>query len=81
MQEDKKQRTACDEQRREFLKTSIYAAYATPVIMSVLVERASAANSAGDNPGWCQRAGGTWYGTGAGGCCDLRPGDGCGPDG
>lgn len=32
-------------QRREFLRTSMYAAYATPVIMSVLVEKASAGNS------------------------------------
>jgi len=31
--------------RREFLKKSIYAAYATPVILSLLVENASAARS------------------------------------
>ncbi len=32
-------------ERREFLKKSLYAAYATPVIMSLLVEKASAAKS------------------------------------
>lgn len=36
---------SCDERRREFLRTSIHAAYATPIIMSVLVERASAQSS------------------------------------
>lgn len=39
------QREACDRRRREFLRTSIHAAYATPIIMSVLVERASAQSS------------------------------------
>jgi hypothetical protein len=34
-----------DEERRSFLKTSIYAAYATPVITALLVEDANAAPS------------------------------------
>ena len=36
-------------ERREFLRKSIYAAYATPVIMSLLVDKANAAQSW--NPG------------------------------
>lgn len=35
----------CDVQRREFLRKSLYTAYATPVIMSMLVEKASAGAS------------------------------------
>ena len=38
----KQSKDVCDKRRREFLKTSMYAAYATPVIMSLLVEKASA---------------------------------------
>ncbi len=38
-----------DERRRDFLRKSVYAAYATPVIMSMLVEKASAAQTW--NPG------------------------------
>jgi hypothetical protein len=34
-----------DSDRREFLRTSVYAAYATPLITALLVEEASAANS------------------------------------
>ena len=34
-----------DKGRREFLRKSVYTAYATPVIMSLLVEKASAAQS------------------------------------
>lgn len=34
-----------DEGRRTFLRQSVYAAYATPVIVSLLVEQASAAQS------------------------------------
>lgn len=34
-----------DERRREFLRKSVYAAYATPVIMAILVEKASAKTS------------------------------------
>ena len=37
--------SAIDTSRREFLRKSAYAAYATPVIMSLLVEKASAAQS------------------------------------
>lgn len=33
------------ESRREFLRTSAYAVYATPIILSMLVEKASAAKS------------------------------------
>lgn len=43
--EEIQRREACDGRRREFLRTSIHAAYATPIIMSVLVERASAQSS------------------------------------
>lgn len=41
---DNSQRTV-DVQRREFLRMSMYVAYATPVIMSVLVEKANAGSS------------------------------------
>ena len=41
--------SASDERRREFLRKSAYAAYAAPVIMALLVEKASAAQSW--NPG------------------------------
>jgi hypothetical protein len=34
-----------DEGRRDFLRTSMYAAYATPVIIAMLVNKASAAKS------------------------------------
>lgn len=37
------------EQRRDFLKKSMYVAYATPLIMSMLVDKANAAQSW--NPG------------------------------
>lgn len=36
-----------DEARRDFLRKSLHAAYATPVIMSIMVEKASAAASRG----------------------------------
>lgn len=36
---------AIDEGRRDFLRKSAYAAYATPVIMAMLVNKASAAKS------------------------------------
>ncbi|MCL7488971.1 MAG: hypothetical protein M8357_12455 [Desulfobulbaceae bacterium] len=41
----KQEKDTFNAQRREFLRTSMYAAYATPVIMSVLVEKASAGSS------------------------------------
>jgi hypothetical protein len=52
--------------RREFLRTSIYAAYATPLITALLVEEASAAPSCtarmqrrcdrlNCGPQWCQQ--------------------------
>jgi len=34
-----------DEERRSFLKTSVYAVYATPLITALLVEKANAADS------------------------------------
>jgi hypothetical protein len=34
-----------DESRREFLRNSVYAACATPIVLSMLVEKASAAKS------------------------------------
>jgi hypothetical protein len=39
-----------DAQRREFLRTSIYAAYATPLIASLLVAEKSVAQSTGCPP-------------------------------
>ena len=38
-----------DTKRREFLRKSMYVAYATPLIMSVLVEKASAGWSSGQS--------------------------------
>jgi hypothetical protein len=40
-----------DETRREFLRKSVYAAYATPVIVTLLVAKKSAAGS--QNRGQC----------------------------
>ena len=80
MSQQKPKDLAVDEKRREFLRKSVYAAYATPVITALLVSEASAIQSANANPGACQKAGGTWYGTGNKGCCDLKPDDGCGPN-
>jgi hypothetical protein len=42
-----------DNDRREFLRKSVYAAYATPLITALLVEEASAKNS--HNNGRCSR--------------------------
>jgi hypothetical protein len=47
MEEDKVKQ---GQSRRDFLKTSAYAAYATPVIVSMLVQKANAAKSW--NSGW-----------------------------
>ncbi len=49
-----------DSDRREFLRQSIYAAYATPLITALLVEEASAANSNNNgrcSPKWCESKG------------------------
>jgi len=46
-----------DEGRREFLRKSAYAAYATPVITSMLVEKASAAKSWNSGNGEITRTG------------------------
>ena len=81
MSQQKPKDLAVDEKRREFLRKSVYAAYATPVITALLVSEASALQSTNANPGACQKAGGTWYGTGQTGCCDLTTTDGCGPNG
>jgi hypothetical protein len=43
------------QERREFLRKSLYAAYATPVIISLLVNKANAAESW--NPGCGRRPG------------------------
>ena len=40
-----------DEARRNFLRKSLYVAYATPVIMSLLAEKANAAKSWGNQTG------------------------------
>ncbi len=48
MSEDKNQEQEYDqkyEERREFLRKSLYAAYATPLIVSLLVNKANAAQS------------------------------------
>lgn len=37
-----------DESRREFLRTSVYAAYATPLITTLLVAEKAAAQSTGN---------------------------------
>ena len=67
-----------DETRREFLRKSVYAAYATPVIVTLLVSKASAAVSANI---LCADTGGKWYsGNSSNGCCDRASLDGCGPD-
>ena len=44
-----------DKTRREFLRKSVYAAYATPVIVTLLVAKKSAAGSV--NPGQCAKEG------------------------
>ena len=50
--------TQADQQRREFLRKSIYAAYATPLITVLLVEEAAAKNSHNNgkcSPAWCSK--------------------------
>jgi hypothetical protein len=42
-EKEKKTKTSMD--RREFIKKSAYTAYATPIVLSMLVEKASAAKS------------------------------------
>ena len=44
-----------DESRREFLRTSVYAAYATPLITTLLVTEKAAAQSV-QCPNWLQWA-------------------------
>ncbi len=44
---DQEEHKVQDKERRQFLKKSIYAAYTTPVIMSLLVEKANAGGSSG----------------------------------
>lgn len=80
MLQKKPQDQPVEDTRREFLRKSVYAVYATPVITALLVAEASAARSPGANRAACRKAGGTWYGIGKNGCCDLKPFDGCGPD-
>jgi len=43
--EEVRNKGSTDEARRDFLRKSAYAAYATPVIVSMLVEKASAGKS------------------------------------
>jgi len=59
-QNNQDSRSECDQSRRDFLRKSVYAAYATPVITALLVEQASAKASADDNKGQCKKAGGIW---------------------
>jgi hypothetical protein len=42
MSEEKKHNQPIDDSRREFLRKSVYAAYATPVITALLVSKVSA---------------------------------------
>ena len=42
---ERKNNKCSDESRREFLRNSAYAACATPIVLSMLVEKASAAKS------------------------------------
>lgn len=80
----KNNKQSTDEERREFLRKSVYAAYATPVITALLVNKASAAFSGtvSENKAECTALGGKWFAGGAGqSCCNLGPGDNCGPDG
>lgn len=44
-----------DEERRNFLRKSLYVAYATPVVMSLLAEKANAASSWGNRTGTTTR--------------------------
>jgi hypothetical protein len=47
-----------DDERRAFLRRSIYAAYATPLITALLVEEAGAAQSGNNgrcSPKWCRK--------------------------
>ncbi len=58
IEEDNNQEQEYDqrhEERREFLRKSLYAAYATPVIISLLVNKANAAESW--NPGCGRKPG------------------------
>ena len=49
MSEEKKHNQPIDDSRREFLRKSVYAAYATPVITALLVSQVSASASS-NNP-------------------------------
>ena len=66
MSKEKDNKQSTDEARRDFLRKSVYAAYATPVIVALLVEKASASQSAcppgrwdasGPNGGCCTKSG------------------------
>jgi len=48
-QNNQDSRSECDQSRRDFLRKSVYAAYATPVITALLVEQASAKKSKDDD--------------------------------
>jgi hypothetical protein len=58
MSEEKKQNQHIDDSRREFLRKSVYAAYATPVITALLVSQVSAAASSSNpncqDPNWAK---------------------------
>lgn len=43
--------------RRDFLRTSVYAAYATPIVLTMLVDKASAAKSWNSGRGELTRTG------------------------
>ena len=54
-EEEKRENGMID--RRDFLRTSAYAAYATPIVLSMLVEKASAAKSWNSGRGELTRTG------------------------
>ena len=78
MSQDHDKTQTRDETRREFLRKSVYAAYATPVITALLVSQVSAAVSITSNRGQCQKAGGSWIPGNGDMCCDVDNDGSCG---
>ena len=56
---DRREDKTVDNRRRAFLRNSVYAAYATPLITALLVaEKSAAASNVGRcTPEWCSRPG------------------------
>lgn len=68
MSQERNAQQTVDDTRREFLRKSVYAAYATPIITALLVSNASAAASSTPQSS-CASSGGKWIGSQ--GCCDT----------